>query len=99
MTQTLDEILEGLMFIRAKVGLKTSDDILWDSGVRIFNAQSIKGISKPVEKEKEELATDRQKEFLLKNNIDFNAESITKRTAFDLIKKFKEKYSLGENTI
>jgi len=79
--KNLQEIITALKQIRTDTKTKVSDEVLWDSAVRIFNSQNInrKGVNdfKP--------ATTKQKDFLKTLGVEFN-ENISRLEAKRLIK-------------
>jgi len=77
--KNLQEIITALKQIRTDTKTKVSDEVLWDSAVRIFNSQNIKS-------NEESPATERQKKFLKSLNVKFD-DNITKRQAKELIDK------------
>jgi len=77
--KNLQEIITALKQIRTDTKTKVSDEVLWDSAVRIFNSQNIKS-------NKESPATEKQKKFLKSLNVKFN-DNITKKQAKELIDK------------
>ena len=77
--KNLQEIITALKQIRTDTKTKVSDEVLWDSAVRIFNSQNIKS-------NEESPATERQKKFLKSLNVKFN-DNITKKQAKELIYK------------
>lgn len=79
----LKEIILALKSTTKETGLEISDEVLFDASIRIYNSQNIKSEKKESFEVK---ATEKQIELLYKLGADFNAETITKREAMDLIK-------------
>ena len=59
-----------------------SNDMILDCSVRIFNSNNINGAI-----QKEELATEKQKNLIYKLNLDVNTEKITKQEAYNILKE------------
>lgn len=89
--ENLKEILNEAIKIRKELNLKTSDDVLWDSSVRIFNSQNANYKKSYRKSDPNELATDKQKYFLKQNKYNGDLNSLTKIEASRLIKELKEK--------
>lgn len=74
--------------------LNVSPDVLFDCATRIYNSGHINNKqSEP----KEELATQKQVDTLYKLNVNFNAETITKKDASELIGRMLPKKEWDKN--
>lgn len=97
-TQKFKEIIISIKELR-KLGLEFDDNLLLDSATKIYNTEIINEskntLFKYTPREERRLvsppATDKQIHYLCKNNIDHNAETLTKKQAFELIKAHKER--------
>lgn len=101
--QQFKKIILNLQELR-KLGLEFDDNALLDSATKIYNTEIInqqktsfkntnagqnhKPLS-PTSKGGFVPATKKQIEFLARNNIDHNAETITKKEAWKIIEEFK----------
>ncbi len=98
MKQELLKIIEELRDVIKQQQMNISDDVLFRESctfLRGILAQRAKETSNPIrytEKDRKipEKATEPQIDLLYRLNADFNAETITKKQAFELIKKLKE---------
>lgn len=87
--EKLDKIIDGLISIRNIKKLEVSDDVLWDSAIRIFNSENInrkKGFSEDKIPNEIEPPTEKQKYFLKKLGQKIPA---TKKEATKIISKLK----------
>lgn len=64
-----------------------SDNVIFDKAVSIYLNESSK---KPSNEKIQELATQKQLDFIHINNLDVNTENLTKKEAIQIIKEFKE---------
>jgi hypothetical protein len=80
--ENLKLILKECIEIRKELKLKVTDDLLWDTSVRIFNSQNFK---EPEKKDwKNDKVTEKQLAFLKKNGYNGN-DDMTKLEASILI--------------
>ena len=88
-------VVDSLLELRSRkdTPLVFDDNMLLDCAVRIYNSEMInekKFVSSNNPSNKNILATEKQIHYLCKNNIDHNAETLTKKEAFDMISKHKK---------
>ena len=87
----LKDIIKSLKKLRTDEKIKVSDEILFQESVRIFNTRFIQENKKNYQGNKQnnssDSATDKQKDLLYKLDVDFNAETISKQEAKQLISK------------
>jgi len=86
----LKEIIQAILLTKKELNLDFSDDTLLDCSTRIYNSQNaIFRKSQEKEIDRGERASLAQINLLYKLNADFNADTITKHQAYNLIKKLK----------
>jgi len=90
--EELKNIINKLKEIRTETQSKVSDEIVWDTGVRIYNSQqnlkSKQGSEKtsPIQPLSQILASDKQKKLLKQLKVKFD-DTLTKKEATKLIEE------------
>jgi len=90
--ENLKRIIQELKQIRTEERLKINDEILFEQAIDIFISRSIQNHK---ENKQLERATQKQLDLLFKLDVNFNAETITKQEAKELITKELSKKKKG----
>ena len=88
----LIKIITELKEVRTKTKSKVSDEMVFDCSIRIYNSEQIESHkSNRQSSPTQEKASKEQINLLYKLNADFNAETITKKEAWNLTNKLMKK--------
>ena len=96
MKERIIEIIKELKEVKETEKLDISDDNLFSESISTYRGEQA-SLNRPcfrneIPKSKTEPATEKQKYFIHKNNIDANTENLSKAEATQIIKKFKEQH-------
>ncbi|MFW5895564.1 MAG: hypothetical protein ACOCT9_02350 [archaeon] len=92
--ERVGQIIKELKKIRTETTTKVSDELIWDSAIRIYNSENMnKNNQKNKNSETREMkkATEKQKDFMKKLGIKFDEDITSKEAGILIDEKTKKK--------
>lgn len=95
MKQRIKELIKILKEVRSEDDLIVSDEVIFSEALTCYRGEQISKKSFNDESNKDAMATKKQLDFIYKNNLNVDTETLTKKEAQVLIKDYLEKH--GKN--